>query len=209
MTLIDTAPRILINAESISRHWRLGNRSERQTNARRWLVALPAFRAVGKRNGETQVIADAIYNANNAVRPIVDGEEAPTDTVERLARAYKYFMKLYEIDSRRAKTARRNYGYSRFAMMWDCWLSYEFDIQEKGFEYLELGMSNLALSLFVENAEDETPEWKRRSTGIYKSASKLLTDCGVPQSLKDAAANYITEYKKQFPDPPKNLKRKV
>jgi len=164
---------------------------------------------VGKRDGSTQVIADAIREANNKVRPIIDGDDAPTDTVERLARAYKYFIKLYEVDPKRAKQARRNYGYSRFAIMWDNWLNYEFDINEKGFEYLELGMSNLALSLFIENVEDAVPEWKRRSTGMYKSARKLLDDLDVPAPLRDAAGVYVKEYDKAFPPAPKNLKRKV
>ena len=213
--------RNLINAESIARHWNLANRADRHSNMRRWLVALPAFRAVGKRDGSTQVIADAIQNkkiiaeaileANNKVRPLMDGDnkDTPTDTVERLARAYKYFLKLYEVDPKRAKQARRNYGYSRFAIMWDNWLNYEFDINEKGFEYLELGMSNLALSLFIENVEDSVPEWKRRSTGMYKSARKLLDDLDVPAPLRDAAGVYVQEYDKAFPPAPKNLKRKV
>ena len=201
--------RNLINAESIARHWNLANRADRHSNMRRWLVALPAFRAVGKRDGSTQVIADAIREANNKVRPIIDGDDAPTDTVERLARAYKYFIKLYEVDPKRAKQARRNYGYSRFAIMWDNWLNYEFDISEKGFEYLELGMGNLALSLFIENVEDAVPEWKRRSTGMYKSARKLLDDLDVPAPLRDAAGVYVKEYDKAFPPAPKNLKRKV
>lgn len=198
-----------INAESISRHWNLANRADRHSNTRRWLVALPSFRAVGRRDGTTQIIADAIYSANNKVRPILDGEEAPTDTVERLARAYKYFLKLYEVDPKRAKQARRNYGYSRFAVMWDNWLAYEFDVTEKGFEYLEMGIGNLALSLFIQDVEDDVPEWKRRSTGMYKSARKLLDDLDVPAPLREAARAYVKEYDNTFPPAPKNLKRKI
>jgi len=201
--------RILINSESIARHWNLANRADRHANTRRWLVALPAFRAVGKRDGSTQIIANAIYEANNKVRPIVDQLEAPTDTVERLARAYKYFLKLYEIDPHRARKDRRNYGYSRFALMWDAWLAYEFDIQEKGFEYLEMGLSNQALDLFVDDVENFTPEWKRRSASIYSGSKKLLTDLDVPDGLRNAAENYVIEYDKTFPPIPKNVKRKV
>ena len=201
--------RNLINSESIARHWNLANRADRHANTRRWLVALPSYRAVGKRDGSTQVIADAIYQANNKVNPITDEIEAPTDTVERLARAYKYFLKLYEIDPKRARKDRRNYGYSRFALMWDNWLAYEFNIQEKGFEYLELGLSNQALDFFVEDVENSTPEWKRRSAGIYSFAKKLITDLDVPDGLRTAAKNYVIEYDKTFPPIPKNVKRKI
>lgn len=198
-----------INTESITRHWAQGNRSERMTNARRWLVALPAFRAVGKRDGRTQIIADAILRANNTINPLHGNHEAPTDTVEKLARAYKYFLKLYCVDPKRARQARRNYGYSRFALMWDNWLVYEFNIEEKGFEYLEAELSNQALDLFIDGVENNTPEWKRRSTGMYRSAGKLLSDGNVPENLRKAAENYVREYDVTFPPPPKNLKTKV
>ena len=70
-------------------------------------------------------------------------------------------------------------------------------------------MGNLALSLFIENVVDAVPEWKRRSTGMYKSARKLLDDLDVPAPLRDAAGVYVKEYDKAFPPAPKNLKRKV
>lgn len=197
-----------INAESISRNWQLGNKADKYSNARRWAVALPSLRASQTR-GAMQIIANAIYAANNQERPLEDSHEAPTDTVERLARAYKYFIKLLEVDCYRARQARRKYGYTRFAVLWDLWLNYEFDVKEHGFEYLELTMGNLALSLFVENAEDETPEWKRRSAGMYSSATKLLTDYGVPKELRTAAELYVTEYDKIFPKVTKDLKRKI
>lgn len=199
---------IPINAESITRRWVLGNKADKYANARRWSVALPAFRAVGKRDGSTQIVANAIYAANNAETPLQDVVEAPTDTVERLARAYKYFYKLLEVDFAKARQVRRKYGYSRFALLWDLWLNYEFDVADKGFEYLELGMSNTGMELFVKNNEEEVPEWKRRSTGMYSSAIKLLTDYGVPKELKDAAQNYINEYDKVFPKVTKQPKRK-
>lgn len=199
----------IINAESITRKWRLGNRADKYANARRWEVALPAFRASQKR-GAMQAIADAIYAANNAEMPLLTGrQEAPTDTVERLARAYKYFIKLLEVNAQEARRARRKYGYTRFAVMWDLWLCYEFNIFERGFEYLELDMGNTALSLFVQDVEDATPEWKRRSTGIYSSASKLLTDQDVPNQIRTAAELFVMEYDKLFPKPPKNMKRKL
>ena len=199
----------LINAESIQRNWELGNKADKYSNARRWRVALPSFRAVGARDGRTQQIANAIYAANNKETPLLDSQEAPTDTVERLARAYKYFYKLLEVDGMKARRARRQYGYSRFAVLWDMWLNYEFDIKEKGFEYLELKMGNLALELFVSDVEDASPEWKRRAAGMYSSATKLLTDFGVPKELRTAAETYVIEYDKAFPKPPKDLKRKV
>lgn len=197
-----------IDAVSIQRNWELGNKADIFANARRWRVALPSFRAVGQRDGQTQVIANAIRAANNSQNPLRDEQEAPTDTVQRLARAYKYFYKLLEVDGLKARRARRQYGYSRFAILWDMWLSYEFDIAEKGFEYLELKMGNQALSLFVENVEDAVPEWKRRSAGMYSSATKLLTDLGVPKELRAAAETYVIEYDKIFPRVTKQIKRK-
>jgi len=89
--------RNLINTESISRHWTLGNRAGRRQNYHRWIVALPSFRAVGRRDGKTQLIADTIREANNKIRPVEEGGESSTDIVERLARAYKYFLKLFSI----------------------------------------------------------------------------------------------------------------
>jgi hypothetical protein len=179
------------------------------TNARRWLVALPAFRAVGKRDGRTQIIADAILRANNTINPLHGNYEAPTDTVEKLARAYKYFLKLYCVDPKRARQVRRDYGYSRFALMWDNWLSYEFDIAEKGFEYLEAELSNQALNLFVEDVEDNVPKWKRTSTSMYRNAVKLLEDADAAPNLRRVAEECIKEYDKTFPRPPKNMKTKV
>lgn len=198
----------LINAESIQRNWELGNKADKYSNSRRWRVALPAFRAVGKRDGQTQIIASALQAANNKETPLKDSQEAPTDTVERLARAYKYFYKLLEVDGLKARRARRQYGYSRFALLWDMWLNYEFDIAEKGFEYLELKMGNQALGLFVENVEDAVPEWKRRAAGMYSSASKLLTDLDVLPELREAARVYVERYDEAFPKPPKDLRRK-
>ena len=198
-----------INSESIQRNWELGNKADKYSNTRRWRVALPAFRAVGARDGRTQQIANAIQAANNAVNPLRDEQDAPVDTVQRLARAYKYFYKLLEVDGLKARRARRQYGYSRFAILWDMWLSYEFDIAEKGFEYLELKMGNQALSLFVENVEDAVPEWKRRAAGMYSSASKLLTDLDVLPELREAARVYVEKYDEAFPKPPKDLRRKV
>jgi hypothetical protein len=204
-----SARQFRVNSESIQRNWQQGNKADKYSNARRWRVALPAFRAVGARDGRTQQIANAIQSANNAETPLRDAQEATTDTVERLARAYKYFYKLLEIDSLKARRARRQYGYSRFAVLWDMWLNYEFSIAEKGFEYLELSMGNKALELFVMDAEDAAPEWKRRAAGMYSSASKLLTDLDVPKELRAAAESYIAEYDKAFPKPPKDLRRKV
>lgn len=198
-----------INSESIQRNWELGNKADKYSNTRRWRVALPAFRAVGARDGRTQQIANAIQAANNAVNPLRDEQDAPVDTVQRLARAYKYFYKLLEVDGLKARRARRQYGYSRFAILWDMWLSYEFDIAEKGFEYLEMKMGNQALSLFVENVEDAVPEWKRRAAGMYSSASKLLTDLDVLPELREAARVYVEKYDEAFPRPPKDLRRKI
>ena len=198
-----------INSESIQRNWELGNKADKYSNTRRWSVALPAFRAVGARDGRTQQIANAIQAANNAVNPLRDEQDAPVDTVQRLARAYKYFYKLLEVDGLKARRARRQYGYSRFAILWDMWLSYEFDIAEKGFEYLEMKMGNQALGLFVENVEDAVPEWKRRAAGMYSSASKLLTDLDVLPELREAARVYVEKYDEAFPRPPKDLKRKI
>lgn len=198
-----------INSESIQHNWELGNKVDKYSNTLRWRVALPAFRAVGARDGRTQQIANAIQAANNAVNPLRDEQDAPVDTVQRLARAYKYFYKLLEVDGLKARRARRQYGYSRFAILWDMWLSYEFDIAEKGFEYLEMKMGNQALSLFVENVEDAVPEWKRRAAGMYSSASKLLTDLDVLPELREAARVYVEKYDEAFPRPPKDLRRKV
>ena len=198
-----------INSESVQRNWELGNKADIFSNSRRWRVALPAFRAVGARDGRTQQIANAIQAANNAVNPLRDEQDAPVDTVQRLARAYKYFYKLLEVDGLKARRARRQYGYSRFAILWDMWLSYEFDIADKGFEYLEMKMGNQALSLFVENVEDAVPEWKRRAAGMYSSASKLLTDLDVLPELREAARVYVEKYDEAFPRPPKDLKRKI
>lgn len=201
--------KLRINSESIQRNWELGNKADKYSNTRRWRVALPAFRAVGARDGRTQAIANAIQAANNAVNPLRDEQDAPVDTVQRLARAYKYFYKLLEVDGLKARRARRQYGYSRFAILWDMWLSYEFDIAEKGFEYLEMKMGNQALGLFVENVEDAVPEWKRRAAGMYSSASKLLTDLDVLPELREAARVYVEKYDEAFPRPPKDLKRKI
>lgn len=198
-----------INSESIQRNWELGNKADKYSNTLRWNVALPAFRAVGARDGRTQQIANAIQAANNAVNPLRDEQDAPVDTVQRLARAYKYFYKLLEVDGLKARRARRQYGYSRFAILWDMWLSYEFDIAEKGFEYLEMKMGNQALGLFVENVEDAVPEWKRRAAGMYSSASKLLTDLDVLPELREAARVYVEKYDEAFPRPPKDLRRKI
>ena len=198
-----------INSESVQRNWELGNKADIFSNSRRWRVALPAFRAVGARDGRTQQIANAIQAANNAVNPLRDEQDAPVDTVQRLARAYKYFYKLLEVDGLKARRARRQYGYSRFAILWDMWLSYEFDIADKGFEYLEMKMGNQALGLFVENVEDAVPEWKRRAAGMYSSASKLLTDLDVLPELREAARVYVEKYDEAFPRPPKDLKRKI
>ena len=96
-----------INSESIQRNWELGNKADKYSNTRRWNVALPAFRAVGARDGRTQQIANAIQAANNAVNPLRDEQDAPVDTVQRLARAYKYFYKLLEVDGLKARRARR------------------------------------------------------------------------------------------------------
>jgi hypothetical protein len=198
-----------INSESIQNNWQVGNKADNVSNIYRWRVALPAFRAVGARDGRTQAIANAIQAANNAVNPLKDEQDAPVDTVQRLARAYKYFYKLLEVDGFKARRARRQYGYSRFAILWDMWLNYEFDIAEKGFEYLEMKMGNQALSLFVENVEDAVPEWKRRAAGMYSSASKLLTDLDVLPELREAARVYVEKYDEAFPRPPKDLRRKV
>ncbi len=197
-----------IDAESIRNNWQLGNKADVFANSRRWRVALPAFRAVGARDGRTQQIANAIQAANNAQYPLKDTQEATTDTVERLARAYKYFYKLLEVDGLKARRARRQYGYSRFAVLWDMWLNYEFSIADKGFEYLELKMGNLALELFVRDVEDAAPEWKRRAAGMYSSASKLVNDLDVLPALRNAAELYVKEYDVAFPKPPKDLKRK-
>ncbi len=197
------------SATFITRQWAAGNKADKYSNTRRWRVALPSFRAVGARDGKTQMIANAIQAANNAEIPLRDTSEAPTDTVHRLARAYKYFYKLLEIDGLKARRARRQYGYTRFALLWDKWITYEFDIAEKGFEYLELNMGNEALDLFVENIENDVPEWKRRAAGMYSSASKLLTDLDVLPELREAARVYVEKYDEAFPKPPKDLKRKI
>lgn len=198
-----------VNAESITRNWKLGNKADKYANARRWRAALPAHRSLGRRDGSSQIIANAIYQANNDEAPLRDGENAAPDVVERLAHAYRYFWKLVEVDCQKARTARRQYGYSRFAVLWDLWLNYEFDITERGFEYLELKMGNTALALFVVDAEDEVPEWKRRSTSIYNGASKLLNDLDVPENLRTAAQVYIKEYDATFPKVTKEIKRKL
>lgn len=198
-----------VNAESITRNWSLGNKADKFSNARRWRVALDAHRSVGKRDGRTQLIAEAIRAANRQDAPLLDAPEANSDIVERLAHAYRYFIMLCQVDFSRARKSRRQYGYSRFAVLWDLWLNYEFDINEHGFEYLDLEMSNRAMELFVVNAEDEVPEWKRRSTGMYKSASKLLDDLDVPENLRQAAKDYIAEYCVVFPIETKNRKRKI
>lgn len=197
-----------INSEFITRNWAAGNRADKFANVRRWRVALPAFRAVGKRNGDTQRIANAIREANECERPIEDTQDAPVDVVERLASAYKYFIKLLEIDSLRARQSRRRYGYSRFALMWNLWLSYEFDIREKGFEYLELGMSNAGMELFVINVEDEVPEWKRRAADGYSRLRKLVDDYGTPDKLREAARQYVAVYDEFYPPVTKDYKRK-
>lgn len=198
-----------VDAESITRNWRLGNKADKYANARRWRAALPAHRSLGKRDGSSQMIANAIYRANNEETPLRDGENAATDIVERLAHAYRYFYKLVEVDCQKARTARRQYGYSRFAVLWDLWLNYEFDIAERGFEYLELKMGNTALALFVVDAEDSVPEWKRRSTSIYRGAAKLLDDLDVPENLRSAARTYVDEYDIVFPKITKDIKRKI
>jgi len=198
-----------VNAESITRSWALGNKADKYANAARWRVALRSHRALGMRDGSTQAIAEAIQKANVKENPLRDSDSASTDIVERLAHAYRYFWKLVEVDLDKAKAARRSYGYSRFAVLWDLWLNYEFDIAEKGFEYLELQMGNLAMSLFVKDVEDSIPEWKRRSTTIYSGAKKLLYDLDVPENLRIAAKSYIEQYDIAFPIVTKDLKRKI
>ena len=187
-----------LNAEFVRRCWREANASDKNANKARWLVALPAMRAVGKRNGETQELANAIYAANTSEVPLEDRLDAPTDTVERLARAGRYFYALAALDCRRAMNLRRRFGYARFAMLWNLYEKYEFDLADKGFDYLEMNLSNSALRKFLEDAEESRPEWERRSLSIYESAAKLVDDLDVPEGLRSAAKVFVKEYRKVF-----------
>lgn len=186
-------------ADFVRRTWASANGDQQNESAKRWRVALKAFRAVGSRNGKTQEIANAIYEADNKVIPIRnDKPAAPVDVVERLARAYRLFYQLCEVDCQRARKLRRVYGYSKWAVVWDLKFIYEFPL-DKAWDYLEYEGGAEAVSRHAENVETDTPEWERRAASLYKDVSKLRTDFGVPQKLVEAANAYVKAYDEVFP----------
>lgn len=154
-----------------------------QGDASHWRVALMAYRAKGRLRRE---LAEAIG--------------CSPDTVENLAAAYSLFRELLLSDktSEPIRKLRRQFPYTRWAVVYRQWMSFEFDLSEAK-DWLEnFSGGNKALSAEIENKHG-APEWERRAYGLYKNACKLSTDFGVPDKLAYAAKNYADEYDTVFP----------
>ena len=149
----------------------------RASDAQRWQVAHIAYKTVGLRSlGETKKLASAIGRKE--------------DTVERLAKAYRFFVLMITgHDSAPVRNLRRQYPYTRFATVYDAWRKHEFSFDE-AIDWLEnFDGGNDALSAEIENKYGD-PEWQRRADGMYKLASKLRDDFGAPEKVQQAARDF-------------------
>lgn len=163
----------------------LARRLYQQADAQRWQVARIAASVTTRR--EALQLADAIGR----------GE----DTVRNLRNAYVLFAELVKWSVSNGKTSepirklRRRYPYTRWALVFYKWTSYEFPLDE-AVEWLDkFEGGNDAMSAEIDNKHGR-PEWERRAFGIYSQAQKLKDDFGVPDGLRTAAANYAAEYKR-------------
>lgn len=136
----------------------------RQADHRRaeWVVCAIAATVVGKYGrGLTRRIAENIGRS--------------PDTVEHMAAAYAIYASLRARDARRAREARRKYGYLRFFELGVKWTRYEFDTAD-AFEYLESGLSTAAMGAQIEDVHNPVPEWRRRFFGTSRAVLKLVDD---------------------------------
>lgn len=152
-----------------------------------WNVAPIAYKATGR---DRRTLADAINRS--------------PDTVENLAAAYGLFREMVLDNWRNGKTSepvrklRRDYPYTRWAIVFHQWSIHEFELDEAR-DWLEnFNGGNDALALEIENKHG-APEWERRAASLYKQAYKLQTDFGVPDKLAKAATVYVNEYDSVFP----------
>ena len=154
-----------------------------QADAKRWQVAWIAYHV--KSRHELLNLADAINR----------GE----DTVRNLSDAYKLFVEMVkEYGFRTGSEMRRKFPYTRWCKIYRQWMVYEFDIAEAK-DWLEnFEGGNDALEMEIDNKHG-SPEWERRASWLYRQASKLQNDFGVPKGLQEAAANYVKEFDKEFP----------
>ena len=152
-----------------------------------WRVAPIAYKATGRAR---KVLADAINRS--------------PDTVENLSAAYSLFREMVLDALRNGKTSesirqlRRDFPYTRWAIVFHQWYIHEFELSEarEWLEHFEGG--NEALAAEIENKHG-APEWQRRAAALYRQASKLQDDFGVPNGLAIAAKNYVKEYDSEFP----------
>ena len=155
-----------------------------QADAKRWQVAWIAYHVRSRH--ELLNLADAINR----------GE----DTVRNLSDAYKLFVEFIKAagNSEPIRKLRRKFPYTRWAVVYRQWMVYEFDIDEAK-DWLEnFEGGNGAMEMEIDNKHG-SPEWERRAGWLYRQASKLQNDFGVPKGLQEAAANYVTEFDKEFP----------
>jgi len=150
-----------------------------QADAKRWQVARIAYGM--KSRQAVLMLADAIGR----------GE----DTVRNLRDAYALFIELVR-DSKTSepiRNLRRQYPYTRWAIVYRQWVTHEFELSEAR-EWLEnFSGGNDALSAEIENKHG-APEWERRAYGTYKATVKLCTDFGVPENLQKAAEYFVKEF---------------
>jgi hypothetical protein len=159
-----------------------------QADAKRWRVARLAYQLRSRR--------DVLKMASAIGR----GE----DTVKNLSDAYTLFVQLLKYsyknggNSEPIRKLRRKFPYTRWAVVCRNWRIHEFDLEEAQ-DWLEnFSGGNDAMEAEIENKHG-APEWERRATIMYKWASKLTTDFGVPTRLVRASKIFVKEYDLAFP----------
>jgi hypothetical protein len=166
----------------------LARRWYQEADAKRWNVARLAYHLHSRR--DVLKMADAIGR----------GE----DTVKNLSDAYTLFVQLVQRYWKMGKTSepirnlRRKFPYTRWAVVCRNWRNHEFDLGEAQ-DWLEnFNGGNDALAAEMENKHG-APEWERRAAVMYRWASKLTNDFGVPNRLVRASKIFVKEYDTAFP----------
>jgi len=123
------------------------------------------------------------------------------DTVRNLSDAYQFFSVLvseawkHKKNSEPIRKLRRQYPYTRWAIVSRAWRMYEFGIDEAVDWLSNFEGGNDAMSAEIENKHG-APEWERRANGLYRMARKLRDDFGTPDRLHSAAVMFVEEFEK-------------
>jgi len=167
-----------MNKYERARHWYL------DADKKRWLVAQIAYKTPNRL--DKIKLADAIRRKET--------------TVDNLYCAYSLFVELMKNakDTREIRNMRRELPYTRWNVVYRSWNTHEFSLEEAKDWLNNFDGGNDALGLELENKYG-APEYERRAASMYRDASKLVNDFGVPDKLQKAAQNYVNEYDLVYP----------